>query len=267
MGLLQEDIYYFGKGKIENDKFWTRFGGRPDLIDRTVLDIGCGHGSLCVDMGLAGAKKIIGIDTDECRINFAKENLEVNFPQLKNVIEFKALTVKDYKESGVVFDYIVSKDTLEHIIDLEENLFYMNKLLKTDAKIYAGFGPLYRSPFGDHGRTKMIVPWGHLMLPEKIIIKRLNRILKKTKNLLYDFGYEDPRLFQYQIKSIYDLGLNGMSLSDYLMLFRKTGFVIVDCRVNQSQNPMVKIISLLRMIPFLKEYCTLSAYCVLSKAG
>ena len=50
---------YFKRGKVENPKFWSILKGWPSFKGLTVLDIGCGHGSLCVDMVSKGAKKVV----------------------------------------------------------------------------------------------------------------------------------------------------------------------------------------------------------------
>ena len=82
MELLQEDIEYFHFGDKENPDFWTRFGGKPNFEGKTALDLGCGHGSLCVDIALSGASKVVGLDLDEDRINFANAYTRLHYPQL-----------------------------------------------------------------------------------------------------------------------------------------------------------------------------------------
>ena len=66
------DIDYFKYGKIENKKFWKRLGSKPDFKNKKVLDFGCGHGSLTLDIAALGAQKVIGIDLEINLINFAK---------------------------------------------------------------------------------------------------------------------------------------------------------------------------------------------------
>ena len=56
--LNKKDIDYFNFGKIENEKFWRRLGGKPDLKNKSVLDFGCGHGALCVDIAQSAAKTV-----------------------------------------------------------------------------------------------------------------------------------------------------------------------------------------------------------------
>jgi SAM-dependent methyltransferase len=243
--LLQEDIDYFNRGKTENSKYWFRLGGQPSFEGAVVLDVGCGHGSLCVDAALAGAKKVVGLDLDIHRINFANENLVQNYPDLVSVVEFKAVNLNDY--NGQEFDVILSKDSFEHIIELEQVLKDMIARLRKAGRIYIGFAPLYRSPFGDHGRTELLIPWGHVLFSDEFIVKRLN---KKR---------------EYQISSIYDLGLNKMSLADYHNLFSNSGMKLVYLRTNVSSNPGMKIFTLISQISFLKEYFTHNLYCILEK--
>ena len=246
MQLLLEDIEYFNRGKYENPKFWSRFDKKPQLKNSTVLDIGCGHGSLCIDMALAGARKIVGLDINSNLINFANKNLSINFPKLKDTIEFKDIDIRDYP-NNIAFDYIISKDSFEHIIDLEGIFNEIGKKLKPKGKAYLGFGPLYNSPFGDHGRTKTKIPWGHLIVPESIIIKRLNKIDKSG------------------IVSIQDLGLNKWKLSDYERLFKNSELSIVFFKVNQSNEIVSKLFTLISKIPVFKEYFSHNIYCILEK--
>ncbi|MDF5711658.1 MAG: methyltransferase domain-containing protein [Nostoc sp. S4] len=243
--LLQKDIDYFNKGEAENRKFWSRFNGSQVLKGLTVLDVGCGHGSLCVNAVLAGAKKVVGLDIDSQRIDFAKENIELNYPQLANIIEFQNIDLSDYQGSD--FDIILSKDSFEHILNLDMVMAEMIKRLKSSGRIYIGFAPLYRTPWGDHRRTKIPIPWGHVIFSEKFIIERLNRIRK------------------VQISSIYELGLNKMSLADFRNLFQNSGLKIVDFRTNISDLPAMKFFSLMSKIKFLEEYFTYNIYCVLEK--
>jgi len=252
MELPQEYLDYFKRGKYENPRFWSRFGGKPILKGASVLDVGCGYGSLCIDIALSGAKKVVGLDINSQGIDVTNENLRRNYQQLTNIVKFKDVDVSVYPEFD--FDYIVSKDTFEHIIDLDEMLIEMKKRLKPGGKIYAGFGPLYNSIFGDHRRTETLIPWGHLLVNESIIIDRLNRHREN------------------KINSIYDLGLNKMSLADYRRAFCESGLSIIYFRVNQNTHLtyphyiIARLFSLIKEIPFLEEYFTFNIYCILEKS-
>ena len=173
MTLKKEDTDYFEKGGEDNVNFWSRFLNKPNLNGATVLDIGCGHGRLCIDMALEGASKVIGLDINPHLIYFAQENLINNFPHLAGIVEFIHSDIQCFNRE-MTFDYIVSKDTFEHILDLEDVIKEMAARLRTVGTIYVGFGPLYFSSRGDHRRTKLNLPWGHLIVPDSVILRRLN---------------------------------------------------------------------------------------------
>lgn len=254
--MKQEDIDYFNRGIYENPEFWKNLsegGEKPDFTDAVVVDVGCGHGSLCIDIAKSGAKKVIGIDLNENLIDFANENLKTNYPEYINTVEFKVMDVRELNESNV--DYFVSKDTFEHVIELKEVLASMIDKLRSDpnkkGRIYLGFGPLWNSPQGAHGRYEMPIRnwWSHLLFSEEYYINRLNK-RRNTEN---------------KISSTYDLGLNKLSLAQYKKIFAECGANIIFFRVNKITSISNRIFSIFAKIPFLKEYCSLHIFCILEK--
>ncbi len=132
------DLKYFEHGKIENKKFWKRLGSKPDFKNKKVLDFGCGHGSLTLEIAALGAQKVIGIDLEVDLINFAKENLDQNFPALRDKVEFELidlLTTDKFKD----IDYIVTKDTFEHSLNLDQILEKFHQILKKDGRAFVGW--------------------------------------------------------------------------------------------------------------------------------
>ncbi len=248
--LNEEDLQYFKRGELENPKFWSRLGGEPSFKNKKILDIGCGHGSLAIFIALRGAKEVIGVDINKKLIKFANQNLNQNYPQLKKIVKFKNCNISELNTSN--FDIIVSKDSLEHIIELYKCLSQIKFKLNPDGKVYFGFGPLYNSPFGDHGRLKakilwehVKIPWGHIILPEKFLINRLNK--KNGTN----------------ITNVEELGLNKFSLKDYKTIFNKSGLKIEFLKTNVSKKLSSKILNLMKVCPFIKEYFTHNIYCIL----
>jgi SAM-dependent methyltransferase len=240
------DLYYFERGAPENNKFFERLGGWPKVTGLTVLDVGCGHGRLCVDIARRGAKRVVGLDTDQKRIDFAKNNILQNYPELKNVVTFHCQELIDYSEE--LFDIMVSKDALEHILDVTSLLDEMKKRLKSGGKIYIGFGPLYNSYGGDHSGTRAIIPWGHVIFPESFLIRRANMVRS------------------VKISNIYELGLNKLSYDDYKRILCQCGLKINYLKTNVTNNKVMKIFILLRKIKFLKEFFTYNLYCILEQS-
>ena len=237
---------YFSFGKIENEKFWRRLGGKPVFKNKSVLDFGCGHGALCVDIAQSNVKNIMGIDLEDELLKFANDNLKKNYQSFTGVIKFEK---KDILKDNIQqkYDYIVSKDTFEHTLNLPKVLDKMYELLNFGGKAYIGFGPLYNFYNGDHGRTKMYLPWFHLLFPEKIIINRYN------KNHLN------------KIEHIQDLGLSKYSLKNYEDFFKNSKFKITYYKTNQSDHPVSKVFNFLSNLKIFKEYCTYNIYCILEK--
>jgi SAM-dependent methyltransferase len=244
--MKKHNIDYFNFGRIENKKFWKRLGGKPNFENKTVLDFGCGYGTLSVEIAESGAKKVLGIDLEEKNIEFAEENLKKNFPSLSKKLEFKKLDILN-QEVLSKFDYIVSKDTFEHTVKLDKVLFKMYQILNINGRAFIGFGPLYNFYNGDHGRTGAMLPWFHLIIPEKMLIKRLNK--KREK----------------KINSIEELGLSKYSYKQYLNFFHSSQFNIDYIKANLSNHPVAPIFNLLRRIKFLEEYFTYNIYCILKK--
>ena len=244
--LLKEDLEYFARGEKENKKFWERLGGKPDFSNKTVLDFGSGHGSMCIDAIKSGAKKVVGIDIESHNVNFANINILKNFPMYKDKVIFKHVNLLDWKNLEK-FDVIFSKDSFEHTCDLDKVLNEMKNKLNNEGKIYLGFGPLYNFYNGDHGRTGAILPWFHLIIPENFLIHRIN---KKRKD---------------KIHSIEELGLNKYSFKKYQNIFENCGLEIEYFKINCTNNPIAFLFRILSKIKVLREYCTFNIYCILKK--
>ena len=244
--LKSEKINYFNYGKIENIKFWKRLGEKPNFKNKRILDFGCGHGSLALEIAALGAKKVIGIDLNIDLISFAKGNLDQNFPVLKDKVEFEVIDLlKTDKFKDI--DYIVTKDTFEHTLNLDKILEKFHQILKKDGKAFVGFGPLYNFYNGDHGRTEAYLPWFHIIIPEKILINRLNKKYKKN-------------FFKVE-----DLGLSKYSFKDYIRIFEKSKFKVTYFKTNFSDHPLAFLFDLLRKVKIFEEYCTYNIYSILKK--
>lgn len=81
-------------------------------LGRSILDIGCGNGSLTSRLSKQG-HNIVGIDGDEAGISFAK----VAYPSIK----FSCISIYDspflVKQQVGLFDCIVSTEVVEHLYD------------------------------------------------------------------------------------------------------------------------------------------------------
>lgn len=79
------------------------------VVNKRVLDVGCGLGWGAEYLAKKKAKQVLGIDRSLAAINYAK----INF-QLKN-LSFRQLDVKDIRELKTKFDLVLIFDVLEHL--------------------------------------------------------------------------------------------------------------------------------------------------------
>jgi SAM-dependent methyltransferase len=247
----------FARGSYQNPKFWERFGEKPDFRGKTVLDVGCGLGSLCLHIAEAGAARVVGLDMNAPRIDFAREKVRQEFPQFNDTVEFFAGALDAYP-ADPQFDIIVSKNTFEHILNLAEVVADIKTRLKPGGRLYAGFGPLYYSPFGLHvGHKKTVyhvrIPWAHAILGDAWSIRQWSR------------------RSGHSAESVRELGNNQLTPANYRKIFEDSGLHTVSIRLNRPHNDHIitRLVSsaflLLRRLPGLEKYFTINMYCVLEK--
>ena len=237
---------YFIEVLGEMDKFCEVFPDGLQVIGKKVLDMGCGHGGSCIYFASHGAKEVVGMDVDTGYIDFARSKLREGYPGLLDRVKF--MTNLDELREGT-YDVIISKDTMEHVKSPDEYLRAAAALLRPGGRIYAGFAPLWNSPFGGHGRMRTRLPWGHVIFPEHVIINGLGKIYK-----------------DFQSRRIVDLGLNKLSFKELKQVLRRTGLRIIFFAPNVPTLSLKnKAITVLRKIPGLTEYLTHSVYFILEK--
>ena len=246
--------WFYNELNNRNKKvFFNRFKkiySQLDFKGKDVLDFGCGCGALGLETILnKEAKSLVGLDLHTEWIKFAKQNLEVNYPQLQDKVSFFNCGI-DMLPENMKFDLIISKEVFEHVDDLGSAINSMKGRLRSGGMIISGFGPLYNSPLGHHKRFTFKFPFAHIFFTEKYLFKKLNGVKK-------DIEY----------KNLSDLGLNGLSFRKYKeILLKDNDLEIVAFKTNVSDRRFINIFFiLLSKIPFLSEYFTHNIYCILLK--
>jgi SAM-dependent methyltransferase len=244
----RRDRQYFLDQIEENIEWWRRMGISIDLVGKRVLEVGCGHGALSINAAQRGAAVVVGIDIDQQRVNFANTNIAAN-PVPGGNVSFRTGELADI-DSGS-FDLVMSKDCFEHVVDLPRMMSEIHRVLADGGLLVAGFSPLYYSPWGDHGRTRLGgLPWLHVALPEAAIKLWLR--------------YRHGQI----IDSIADLGLNKMTTTEFGRIIHDGGWRIRSIRINQKDgSKLIRLFDALRKIPPLERFFAVSIYAVLEKAS
>ncbi len=153
--------------KSENDSLETAQNNKIQHIikklnlkpNQKVLDIGCGWGSLAMDIAKAANCEVTGITLSENQFNFC--NKKVKELNLENQVNFKLI---DYRELNEKFDRIVNVGMFEHVGRKFYNKFFsqIEKLLNDDGVCLTHTIGSVNPPRDPHPWiTKYIFPGGY----------------------------------------------------------------------------------------------------------
>jgi len=224
-----------------------RFGGQLQFEGKTVLDIGCGSGGLCVEAARRGAAEVIGVDA---KILTSDEYLRERGADVADRVRYIETDGTLDVLAGRTFDLVLSKDAFEHYGDPESLFGSMLTHLAPGGSLAIGFGALWKGPTGGHIEFMTKLPWAHLIFPEPVIMQERRRFRPD----------EDAKTFG-EIRG----GLNKMTYARFRRIMDPSGLECVYFATNVSDNPVVKAMDLVSRIPPLREYFMHSIYTILRK--
>lgn len=132
-----------------------------------VLEVGCGEGGVLKAFTDKGCW-VLGVDLSPSRIDRAREQMETECVQGKADFLVKNVYDADFCDQWAgKFDWILLKDTIEHIPNQEAFIPHLKQFLSSRGKIFFGFPP-WCMPFGGHQqicRNKWLskLPYYHLL--------------------------------------------------------------------------------------------------------
>jgi SAM-dependent methyltransferase len=240
----------FAHGVQSTGRFFARFDGALDVRGKSVLDIGCGAGDLCIEAVQRGARRAVGVDMQA--LDWPRENLRTRFPELTDRVELVS-TDGSLRELGDErFDVLVSKDSFEHYEDPEAFVEVMESFVAPGGVLAIGFGPLWKGPTGGHIDFMTKLPWAHLLFPEPVIMAERRRFRP----------VEDATRFSEVLG-----GLNKMTLERFEAIMRGRGLTLRYFATNMSENPVVRAMNTVSRVPGLREYFTANVYSIWEKAS
>ena len=141
----------------------------PDLKQRmankVVVDYGSGFGYQSIACALAGAKRVIGVESDPQRLESAEKLLQT-MPELKDKVTFMADAPAD-ASANLIF----SQNAFEHFLDPEQVIESIAASLAPNGRVLIGFGPPWWAPTGAHMTYFCKIPWIQLFFSEKTIMQ------------------------------------------------------------------------------------------------
>lgn len=160
-----------------------------------ILIPGCGFGRNIIQLLSFYPKEIIAFDLYEYpeEWEFLKNYAEEMGIKLKFMKDDMSEVLKKYK---LYFDFIISDALLEHVKDLDSMIESSYVVLKGGGIFYAGFGPLWFGPSGDH------IHWGenrifdHLLLSKKNYLRNIK--MRQSEENIDSFTLINENLFSYK---------------------------------------------------------------------
>lgn len=130
------------------------------IVDRNVVDFGCGIGGEALELVQLGARRVVGVDIQESLLAQARERAAASGvgEQTEFVQEFAGHA-----------DVIVCVDAFEHFDDPAHILRLMRAMLPTGGEVLVSFGPTWYHPLGGH--LFSVFPWAHLVFTENALIQ------------------------------------------------------------------------------------------------
>ena len=169
------DDRYFEDGFADADRYFERFDGHLDLTGKSVIDVGCGYGSLCLRAAELGAARAAVIDVSDRFVDYARSRLEGDYAGFQDRVAIHKVEPSGWAP-GQLFDVVLSKDSFEHIANPEGYIHAMKSYLAPGGTLAIGFGPLWRSPYGGHHQWMSKVPWIHLVFSERVVMAEWRRL-------------------------------------------------------------------------------------------
>ena len=189
--------YSCGYFKNENDTLEVAQNNKIQHIikklniepNQKVLDIGCGWGSLAIDIAKSTGCEVTGITLSEKQFNYCKKkSKELN---LENQVTFKLI---DYRQLDEKFDRIVSVGMFEHVGRKFYKKFFkqINKLLNNDGVSLIHTIGSVNAPREPHPWiTKYIFPGGYTPSLSEVVtpIEKANLIVADIEVLKLHYSH------------------------------------------------------------------------------
>jgi ubiquinone/menaquinone biosynthesis C-methylase UbiE len=222
------------------------------IRDKEILEIGCGHGGICLFMAMNGAKKVVGIDLNTFHLEIAKtiKKRVENDMGIKNLpIEFMEMNAYEMTFEENSFDIVYADFAFEHFMEPEKVMQESYRLLKKGGKLVVpGFLSIW-SKYALHLKHGLKMPWANLFFSEQTICNVMVRLAEEQPYLknIYPGVLNQPK----KVRDLRKYGdLNEITYYSFKQMAIRTGFDIESFHVVSTSK---YIGAILRRIPLLKN--------------
>ncbi len=189
------------------DPYYYCWLSRISLKDTTsILDIGCGNGTLVKQLSAGNFTRILGIDL------FIENDFRVS-----NNCEIQKKTVFDVEEK---FDLIMMHDSLEHMNEQENVLLKIASLMHSNATL------VVRIPILGEAFLKYGIFWGNLDAPRHFYLhsRKSMQILAQKSGLKITQMLFDSNESQFILSEQYKLGISQLDDRSYVKSQHNSGY-------------------------------------------
>jgi SAM-dependent methyltransferase len=212
------------------------------IIGKAVIDFGCGEGWQSIAMARAGARYVLGVDTNATCLKRA-QSLAARFDLPRDRIDFVRSLPADSRGR---FELAISQNSFEHFPDPALVLQEIASALRPGGDVFITFGPPWLAPYGSHMYFFTRVPWVNILFAEATVMRARTRFRADGA-----VRYEEV-----------EGGLNRMTIARFERLVRDSGL-----RLEWKRYRCVKGANALRLLPGLRELFINHVSCVLRKEG
>ena len=154
---------------------WQAFSDEH-VIDKDVLDFGCGEGPLSLHLAREKRpRQIVGVDLDADAIGNANHMLSRTTLPPGVDARFVQGTPDRIPVPDRSFDTLLAFDCLEHVMSPGPILREWYRLLRPGGRCLIEWFP-YKGPWGPHMEALIPIPWAHVLFGERAMIRAAEKI-------------------------------------------------------------------------------------------
>lgn len=235
-------------------------GVSVDIWDKSIVEIGCGHGGISLYMAMNGAKRVVGVDLNTKNLGHArtlKKKFQEKFGMTKDIpVEYVEMNAYDMTLEPGTFDLVFADNVFEHFMEPKKVMEQSFKILKPGGKlIVPSFSSIW-SKYALHLKNGLKVPWSNLIFSEKTICNVMVELSKTDESIAvrYPGVVNNPK----KVRDLRAYGdLNDITYGRFKLMAEEVGFEVVNFRV----NPTPRIFgSILKKTPLINRSLVMDVF-------